>query len=491
MYKRTVIQVLGFLLLFLGGILSLIGIVESCFGASSYLTFFKSAGLSAGTGLVFWLTTRKTPMHLATKEGFAIVSLGWVILTFFSSLPFCFYTPSSGYVFSFTDAYFETMSGLTTTGASILNNIEQLPRGLLLWRSMTHWLGGMGIVVLFLAVLPALGAGGFQLFRAEIPGPTKDKISPKIGNTAKTLWVIYLGLTLAEISLLYLADMSLYESVCHTFGTVATGGFSTRNGSVADFQSWQIDLIITVFMFLSGCNFLLLLQVKKGKPLALFKSSEFLLYCTFIAIGIFMITALNYVHGQPEKATFFNTLRYAAFQVVSIITSTGYATKDYDLWPVVCQIYLFMLMFVGACAGSTGGGMKVFRILMAFKVGFCEIFQLLRPRATLQVKVDGNALGEELVRVVLGFVCLYLLLFGFSCVVVIAIEGDRFNMMSLISICISCLSNIGPGLEQFGPTDNYAPLTDLTKWILTFLMLLGRLELYSVLVLFHPDIWRK
>lgn len=488
MSNRTVIHVLGHLLIFLAFILCIPAIVAHMLDApADFHAFLKAAFCSLIVGVLFRLNTSKHNLKFSVKEGFAIVTFGWVLLSFFGSLPYIF-THIEGYQFNLTDAFFETMSGLTTTGASIIPKVENLPKGLLLWRSLTHWIGGMGVIVLFLAILPALGAGGFQLFRAEIPGPSKDKLSPKIANTAKTLWGLYFLLTILCGFSLSLAGMSIFDSVCHAFGTIATGGFSTHSESIGGYNNWQYNAIITIFMFLSGCNFILFIQLIKGRIGVIYHNEELRLYIVMITGSIAIISAMLYYDGA-YTGSITNILNHTCFQVVCIITSTGYATTDYDMWPLACQFILILLMFTGACAGSTGGGIKVFRVLIALKIAQREIRQLLHPRAVLPLNIDGESISEALLRVILGFVSIFILLLGFFIFILAFIEGDRFNLTSLFSICVSCLSNIGPGLDQFGPTDNYAKLHDSSKWILSFMMLLGRLELYSVLVIFKKDIW--
>lgn len=485
----TVISVLGHLLVFLAFILLMpLGLMLNG-TPGDYWAFGESSLLCAITGLLFKICTRKVKLRFSPKEGFAIVTFGWCFLSFFGCLPYLLTTQSTQ-VITFTDAFFETISGLSTTGASILNNIEGMPRPLLFWRSLTHWIGGMGVIVLFLAILPALGAGGFQLFRAEVPGPTKDKISPKIGNTAKTLWIIYVSISILCFISLRLVGMENFDALCHTFATIATGGFSTMNNSIAGFDNWRIDLVITIFMFLSGCNFMLFLHLSLGRFGIVFKNEELRFYTFSILSSIFAITALIHWFGSSDEPIPM-VLLDAAFQVVCIITSTGYATADYDTWPHLCQFIILLLMIMGACAGSTGGGMKVFRVLVAFKVAKREVVQLINPRAILPLKIDGEHISKTLTGVIIGFVSIFILLLGFFTFVVIACEGDRFDILSLFSICVSCLSNIGPGLDAFGPTDNYAPLKDITKWVLSFMMLLGRLELYSVLVILHPNFWKN
>ncbi len=457
-------------------------------GDQNYMAFIWSALCSFGTGFIFRINSSKHNLKFSVKEGFGIVTFGWILMSFFGALPY-YFTHDNGLNISLTDAFFESMSGLTTTGSTILTDIEILPKGLLLWRSLTQWIGGMGVIVLFLAILPALGAGGFQLFRAEIPGPAKDKLSPKIANTAKVLWGLYLLLTILCALALWYVEMEPFDAVCHSFTTIATGGFSTKNASIAAFTQWETHAIIIFFIFLSGCNYIFFIHLIRGRFKIIFRNEELRLYITLTVFGILFTALMLYINGH-YNGSILSILKYSAFQIVCIITSTGYATADYDLWPMACQFLIIILMFSGACAGSTSGGIKVFRILVALKVAYREIRQLLHPRAVLPLNIDGENISEALLRVILGFVCIFILLLGFFIFLLAIIEGDRFNMTSIFSISVSCLSNIGPALDQFGPTDNYSQLKDSSKWILSFMMLLGRLELYSVLVIFKKDIWK-
>lgn len=484
----TVIGVLGQILIFLSVILLSPCALKLFAIEGDYSVFVYSSLMSLGCGLFFKLITRKVPLQFSPKEGFAIVTFGWVLLSLFGALPFVLADlPDSP--FSFTNAFFEAMSGFSTTGASILNDIEAIPKPLLFWRSLTHWIGGMGVVVLFLAILPALGAGGFQLFRAEIPGPTKDKLSPKIGNTAKTLWSIYIFLSFSCFIALILSGMSPFNAICHAFSTIATGGFSTLNNSIAGFDNWKIEMVIIVFMLLSGCNFIFFLHILHGRILKVAKNEELRFYLFAITISVVLICTM--VISQSDETEHIKEIRDVVFQVICIITTTGYATADYDLWPLACQFLLILLMVMGGCAGSTSGGMKVFRVLISIKVGKREVSQLLNPRAVIPLRNDGAFVSDALTHVIIGFVSIYFLILGATGFLVVWIEGDRYSLPSLLSICVSSLSNIGPGLDDFGPTDNYNALKDQTKWLLSFLMLLGRLELYSVLVIFLPQMWRK
>lgn len=453
-----------------------------------YHAFIDSSCISLACGLIFKFLTRKVKFKFSPREGFAIVTFGWLFLSLFGSLPFVLDNMQDN-PFTFTNAFFEAMSGFTTTGASILQNIEVIPKPLLFWRSLTHWIGGMGIVVLFLAILPALGAGGFQLFRAEVPGPTKDKLSPKIGNTAKTLWGIYLLLSTACFLALMAAGMTPFNAICHAFGTISTGGFSTLNDSVAGFHSWKIEVIITIFMALSGCNFILFLHLAKGHFKHVFSNEELRFYIFSIFISIALISYM--VLKQSPTDDHLKVIRDVAFQVITILSCTGFASADFDLWPLASQMLLVLLMVMGGCAGSTSGGLKVFRVLVSIKVGKREISRLLTPRAVIPLKNDDEYISTALTHAIIGFVSIYFLILGAIGFILVWIEGDRYNLTSLLSICVSCLGNVGPGLDSFGPTDNYSTLRDQSKWLLSFLMLLGRLEFYSVFVLFLPQMWRR
>jgi trk system potassium uptake protein TrkH len=396
-------------------------------------------------------------------------------------LPFVF----SGAIPSYLNAFFETMSGFTTTGSTILTDIEAMPPSLLLWRSLTQWLGGMGIIVLSLAILPMLGVGGMQLFKAEVPGPTTDRLKPRIQDTAKLLWGVYVLLTCIEILLLMAGGMSFFDGLNHAFTTMATGGFSTRNASVAAYNSAYIDWIITIFMFLAGVNFSLHYLALRGKVVDFIRNEEFLFYSSLVIVGTALITMLNMGGTYPG---FLDNLRYSAFQVVSIITTTGFGTADYELWPVLCQYLLVFFMFIGGCAGSTGGGMKVARILLLFKHAQVQVYRLIHPRAVRLVKLGDRPVDKDVMQSILGFFALYLGVFVAASFVMAATGMD---LNSAGGSVIATLSNIGPGLGSVGPVDNFAHVPAIGKLVLAFCMLLGRLELFTVLVLIFPSFWRK
>ncbi|MDF1536472.1 MAG: TrkH family potassium uptake protein [bacterium] len=418
---------------------------------------------------------------MGAKDGLAVVGLSWLAVSLLGALPFYL----SGVTGTFTDAFFETASGFTTTGATILTQVEGLPRGVLFWRSLTHWLGGMGIIVLSVALLPAIGRGAYQLYRAEAPGPTAERLSPRIKGTAKTLWNVYFILSVAEVLLLLMAGMPFFDALCHTFGTMATGGFSTKNASIAAYGG-AVQWIVILFMFLAGCNFLLHYQGLKGRLKSYWHSEEFKAYFIVILVCIALFTVVLGVRGSGFNEV---NLRQSAFQVVSIMTTTGYTTADFNLWPAFLRISLVLLMFVGGCAGSTGGGIKVIRIYVAFKTAFKSIIKAISPNVVMPLKVDSKPVVDAYVMRTAAFIIIYMFLFAAGTVAMTVTESA--DLVTAFSASVACLSNIGPGLGKVGAVENYAWISQPGKWILSFLMLAGRLELYSILILFVPATWRK
>lgn len=420
-------------------------------------------------------------LNLSIRGGFLFVTLAWITASASGALPFYL----SGAIPSYTDAFFETMSGFTTTGASILTNIEAMPYSLLFWRSLTHWLGGMGIVVLTVALFPLLGIGGFQLLKAESPGPSVDKITPRITETAKILWIIYLALTVLETGLLMLGGMNLFDSLTHTFGTLATGGFSPKNTSVGFYQSGYIHVVITIFMYLAGVNFILYFKLIRRDFRSIFRNTELKVYTAILLIATLLI-ALDLFGSTYDS--FAISLRYAGFQAASILTTTGYATADFAAWPAVSKILLFALMFIGGSAGSTGGGMKVIRIVTVIKQGFNEMRYLIYPRGVFRIHINGRAVKKDVVYVITGLVSLYIFLLVIVSIIV-ASAGN--SILTSFSTALVTLGNIGPGFGMVGPAENYAFFPDYVKWLLSFVMMVGRLEIYTVLVLFTPVFWRS
>lgn len=450
------------------------------YGETDYGALITSAILTALIGLIS-VRFSSREQEVRPKEGFAIVTFGWLALSLFGSLPFMI----SGTIPSFTNAFFETMSGFTTTGATTLSNIEVLPHGILFWRSLTHWLGGMGIIVLSLAILPFLGVGGMQLFKAEVPGPVADKLTPRVTETAKILWGVYLLLTVLETGLLMLGGMSVFDALCHTFGTMATGGYSTRNASVGAFNSSYIDYVIIFFMLLAGTNFSLHYRFLRGNFKVYIQNREFLFFLSLVGLATFFVGLDTFSHHYESLG---ETLRDTLFQVVSILTTTGFGTADYEKWAFSSQFILFVLMFIGGCAGSTGGGMKVIRIYILVQFVFSEFVRLLHPRAVVPVRLGNTVIPREVVMNVLGFFILFILLFVAG---VFMMSSFGLDIETSFGAVAATLGNIGPGLGNVGPTDHYGHLPVLAKWGLSVLMLMGRLEIYTVIILFSPAFWRK
>jgi len=419
------------------------------------------------------------PDHLSLHEGFLIVSLSWVIMSFLGALPFML----SGFIPSLTDAFFETMSGFTTTGASILEDIEALPKSLLVWRSMTHWLGGMGVIALAVAIFPSLGVGAGQLFKAEAPGPIKEKISPRISETAKILWIIYLLFTVTETLFLMIGGLDFFESLCTTFGSLATGGFSPRNASIAAYPSPYIHYTVIFFMFIAGANFNLHYFFLKGRWTAYGRDSEFRFYGGVVLLASGLIVLIRLMGGKAFSEDLF---RSSLFQTVSLLTTTGFISEDYEHWPLATHIILLFLMFIGGCASSTGGAIKNIRILIVLKQSLFGLKKLFHPHGVFPIKIGNKPIPDTTVSNVMGFVILYMLIFGFS-VLVMAWLGLEFD--TSIGAVAACLGNIGPGIGTVGPVDNYAHLPGVGKWILSILMMVGRLEIYTVLVIFLPRFW--
>ncbi len=481
MNLRALAKVLGALSVFLGGVLLLPLPLSLWDGDGTWPALLGSAGFAAALGAGALRATGKGKPELTHREGFAVVTLGWVVFGVLGALPFRI----SGAVPTLVDAVFESFSGFTTTGASILTDIEALPRSLLLWRALTHWIGGMGIIVLGLAILPMLGVGGMQLFRAEVPGPTADRLSPRIQDTAKLLWGVYVGLTAAQVGLLLLGGLDWFDALCHSFATMATGGFSTRNASVGAFGSAYVDAVVTLFMFLAGMNFALHHAVLTGRGWKALKNEELRVYVGVTLGAILVLVVANAWRSYPG---FLDNLRYSAFQAVSILTTTGFATADYEGWPFASQVLLVLLMFVGGSAGSTSGGMKVSRVMLLAKHGVVQVWSLIHPRGVRRVKMDGRPVPEAVLQGVLGFFALYLGAVGAGALGMAMLGVEPVTAVSAV---ISCVGNVGPALGGVGPAENYAHLPTAGKALLTFLMLLGRLEIFTVLALCFPSAWRR
>lgn len=480
MNPRAVTHVVATILLALGIAMLAPAVLAWLEDEADLEALLLAAAVALGVGLLLWLRSRgDVDLHL--RDGFVIVTVGWLAASLVGALPYLW----TGVTESFPDAFFESVSGFTTTGASIFTNVETLPRGLLLWRSLTQWLGGMGIVVLSVAILPALSVGGMQLFKAEVPGGGADRLSPRIQSTAKILWGVYAGMSALEVALLVLCGMDLFEAVCHTFTTVSTGGFSTRNASIGAFDSAAIDAVVIVFMYLAGANFALHYWLLRGRLRHYWANEEYRLYTALTVGVIFVLWAI--VALQTDTGVWL-ALRQAAFQTCSILTSTGFATADYLLWGALAQLLLFAAMFVGGCTGSTGGGLKVMRALVLTRVGMRELRKQLHPQAIFNVRLSGKLVPEDVVLKILGFFMFYVSIF---LLVALGVAATGVEPMTAFGASIASLSNIGPGFGQVGPASNYAGLPAVAKLLLSGAMLLGRLELFTVLVLFLPMFWRR
>lgn len=446
-------------------------------------SFLVPIGVNIGIFLgLLPLTIGREHRHLSTKGGFLFVTMAWFGAAATGALPFFL----SGAVPRYVNAFFETMSGFTTTGASILTDIQGLPKSILFWRSLTHWLGGMGIVVLTVAIFPLLGTGGFQLVKAEAPGPSVDKVTPRITATAKILWFIYLVFTVLETALLLFGGMDLFDALTHTFGTLATGGFSPKNASVGHFSSAYIHIVITIFMLMAGVNFVLYHKMIIGNFRPVGRNTEIKAY-----LGIFVVTmlviAVN-LFRQGAYGSFGESLRFAGFQAASILTTTGYATADFAAWPALSKAILFALMFIGGSSGSTGGGIKVMRIVTLFKLGINELKYLVHPKGIFNVRMNKDTVKKDIVFVISGFVFLYIFMLIVTALVVASAGND---ILTSFSTALVTLGNIGPGFGKIGPTLNYAFYPDYVKYFLVFIMTLGRLEIFTILVLFTPRFWRR
>jgi trk system potassium uptake protein TrkH len=480
---KLIFNITGTVLIFISLFMLLPIAVSLIYGHGDTMPLTLSFLITLVSGTTIYLITQKHKKEeLRHRDAFAVVTISWVAVTFFGALPFVL----SGSIPSWTDAYFESMAGFTTTGASILTDIEALPNGILFWRSLTQWIGGMGIILFAIAILPLLGTGGMQLFKAEVPEIGVDKLRPRIIDTAKSLWFIYVGLTLIAAVFYMAGGMNIFDAVCHAFTTLSTGGFSTKNASIAHFESPFIEYTVSVFMFLGGINFVLYFHLFRGDAAKLYKSSEFRFYLTMVAVVVTIITAANLLLSTYDS--FSDSFRYSVFQVISIMTTTGYATADYVQWSSFAQMIIFTIMFFGGMIGSTGGGIKQVRILLAIKQGYREMYQLIHPRAITSLKLDEKFLTKEILGSIWGFIFLFIFIYSIA---TIAMTATGLDLITSMSTVVSAMSNVGPALGEAGPAENYASIPLAGKWILIFCMLIGRLEIYTVLILFVPHFWKK
>jgi trk system potassium uptake protein TrkH len=478
---KIIAAITGTLLLLVGSMMAL-SLVWAFVYDEAWTPLGISAAITLGSGALLRLLNRNNKnKEVKKRDGFLIVAFGWIGMSLFGSLPYII----SGEIPSFINALFETISGFSTTGATILTDIEVMPKCLLFWRSMTHWLGGMGIIVLTVAILPLLGVGGMQLFVAESPGVTPDKLSPRITETAKRLWLIYFVLTGLECLLLWGAGMTFFDAINHAMATMATGGFSTKNASIAFYTQPAIHYIIIVFMFLAGINFTLLYLGFTGRFKNLLHNEEFRKYAiNILIVGGFVSLGLIFFNDYlPEKG-----IRNAFFQVISLITTTGFVTDNYSLWPNFLSFILFILLFTGGSTGSTSGGIKMMRLIVLIKNSFLELRRQLHPNAILPVRLNGKAVPQDITNNIAGFVLIYLIIF-FLGSLVMSMMGLDF--MTATGSVAATLGNIGPGIGNVGPVDNFSAIPAGGKLFLSFLMLLGRLELFTILVLFTPHFWRN
>ena len=449
-------------------------------GGGDAMAILISLVITAAAGELLSLLRPRSD-NLRAREGFAVVALGWILVSFFGCLPFRLH----GCIPKLVDAYFETVSGFTTTGATLLTDVEVLPKGLLFWRSFSHWVGGMGVLVLSLALLPKMGARSIHLMRAESPGPAVDKLVPRVGNNAKILYYLYISLTAVMLVCLLLTGMNLYDALIHTFGAAGTGGFSNYNASVGAFDSPAVEIITGVFMALFGVNFSIYYYILRRNWGAVKHNSELWTYLSMMLVSSVVI-AVNILPMYGHN--FFTSLRYSFFQVSSIMTTTGYATADFDLWPQLSRTLLTALMLVGASAGSTGGGLKVVRMQLLVKSGIREIRHTVHPKSVNTIKMDGRTVSDSVLNGVQSFFFMYILVLIVS---VLLISFDGYDLETNLTAVLSALSNIGPGFNLVGPTRNFSIFSDFSTFVLSMDMLIGRLEIFPMLMLAAPSAWRQ
>ncbi|HOD35688.1 MAG TPA: potassium transporter TrkG [Syntrophales bacterium] len=483
MNLKNVLHILGLFLFFLGLTMVPAMVISFYTEGGDLQSLAASFFITSGAGFLLALLFEKSEerISLTRREGFLIATLGWVFAAAFGGLPFLIH----GAAPTFTDSFFETMSGFTTTGASVISGLDHLPRGLLFWRAFTQWLGGMGIIVLAIAVLPVLGVGGMQLYKAELPSPVKDKITPRVVDTAKLLWGVYVLISLVQFFLLMFGGMSAFDAACHTFATMATGGFGNYDASISHFQSIYIEGVIIFFMAVAGMNFALHYRLLTGDVKSFLKDSELHFYLIVILVATAIITVdihLSLFYSL-EKA-----LRASLFQVVSIMTTTGFVTDNFDKWPLPSRIILLLLMFIGGCAGSTGGAIKCLRILLIIKHSYLEFYRLIHPHAVVVVKLGRHIVPADIMASIRSFFFLYI---STAVAATLCLAFLGLDLISAFSAVATTLGNVGPGLGMVNPLSNFFEVPQAGKWILSFCMLLGRLEIFTVLVLLIPDFWKK
>lgn len=457
-----------------------VALIYGEYGDAFQITLAAAVTIGAGAGA--WRYGRSEDSQLTAREGFAIVGLSWIAMTFFGTLPYLF----TAEITSLTDAFFETAAGFSTTGASIVPDPGELPKGILLWRALTQWMGGMGIIVLSVAILPMLGVGGVELARAESPGPTPDRLTPRFRETAKRLWLVYLGFTVAEVLLLWAGDMTLFEAVAHALTTMSTGGFGTDVRSMAAFSSYA-QWVVIVFMFLAGASFALHFRAL-SRPKDYLRNAEFRLYGGIIIVAS-VVAMIGTWSGEIG-----DVVRDSLFTITSIVTTTGYATVDFGIWPTSLQIMVFGLMFVGGMAGSTGGSMKPYRLGVLYQASKVDLRKVIHPKGIFVVRLGRDVVPDEIVTSVQSFFLFYMFIFMTGTLafgIITDVAGSGFDLVSSASAVASSFGNVGPGLGAVGPSSNYVLVPDLGKWLLSFLMIVGRLEIFPVVLLFTRELWRR
>ena len=483
MNKRFVFYMLGRILTIESTFILLPFAVGLIYGESAAWWLLLTAGITLFVGLGLQFVFRKSDKTLFAREGFAIVALSWIGISLFGALPFYL----SGEISSYTNAFFETVSGFTTTGASILNEVESLSQCLLFWRSFTHWIGGMGILVFIMAITPTESGRNVHIMRAEMPGPIVGKVAPRIKDTAKMLYLVYIVMTLLQVMLLWAGDMNLFESLVHSFGTAGTGGFGVKGDSVAGYSAYS-QWVITAFMLLFGINFNLYCLILLKRIKSAMKSSELWCYIGIVAVCVTAI-AINIVNVMGNTYTTISaTIRHSAFQVVSIITTTGFSSVDFNLWPEFSKMILVVLMFIGGCAGSTAGGLKVSRVMMMFKGVKRDLRHMIHPRSVNSVSFEGKTLERSTLHSVNSYVVIYVIIFM---TIVSILSWESFSFETSFTATAACFNNIGPGLGEVGPMGNFDIFSVTSKWLLSFAMLLGRLEIFPLLLTFSPSTWAR
>ena len=478
MNYRMIARILGMVLLILAALLVLPLIAGLCYG-ENVLNFAVTIAAAAALGGFFMLFKPKN-RDIYAREGFTAVGLSWILMSLLGALPFVI----SGDIPSYVDALFETVSGFTTTGSTLLTDIEAMSRGCMFWRMFTHWIGGMGVLVFIMAVLPMSGEHSMHIMRAEIPGPVVGKLVPRARKTAAILYLIYMGMTAVETVLLLCGGMSFYDALLHAFATAGTGGFSTRGASIAAFDSLYIEVVISVFMLLFAVNFNLYFLLLMGRVRDVLKNQE--LRCFGVIVAFSMLTIAWNISGQ--YGSFAEALRYSSFTVASLVSSTGFGTADFTQWPQYSQWLLVIIMFVGACAGSTGGGLKLSRVMLLLKAAFSDLRHMIWPRRVNRVQMEGQRVEQAAIRAVFSYFTLYMLMLLLG---TLLISFDGFDTATNFTAALTCLSNMGPGLGLIGPSGNFSIFSDFSKLLMSFLMLAGRLEIYPILVLLFPSVWKR